>query len=434
MPTDNIHVAEKGRNLEEEAVVPAAAPVVAATPVNQVEPSAMTYVDDGKGNIIAGPGVGIPPQTEQPVAAQPATTTQQIAFTPTNVGEETGPVTKEQPSETVVANNEQGVTAPIAAPSEAVRMQDDMAKKIAEVESGKDKPQQFEFNWDSGISFADVVRSSDRPKRAILDDYMKWAQATGNPINWYEINQVLGDTNIDNNVHQDEVDEKKAARKAKWDALGTFLTHLGNAVGAAGWGGSVKLHDPVELSERQRKLQEATLERRRAYNKDLMNLYMNQDRNYWLNQKNLGQAGLIQQKIDDAKREQIRKDEKNKSDIARTESATALNNERSETERTMRPVKVKTEEARQNKLNTPTPTKKGRPSSRGSKTTVDHEGTWASNTSKYPEFTKQFMAENNIHGFDKKNWTLQLIKQYNAQVKEMEGKKGSKPQRTKVNY
>lgn len=275
MAIDKIHVAEKGRNLEEEAVIPAETPVVAAAPVNQTDQTAMTYVDDGKGNIIAGPGVGIPPQAEQPVVTQPATVEQQVAFNPQTV-EEAGPITKEQPAATVVADNGQGVTAPIAAQSEAVKEQDDMAQKIADVESGNAQPQQFEFNWDSGISFADVVRSSDRPKRAIIDDYVKWARATGNPINWYEINQVLGETNIDNNTHQDQVDEEKAARKAKFDALGTFFTHLGNAVGAAGWGGSVKLEDPVKLSERQREIFEKTQALRRQRNKDMMEAYMKQ--------------------------------------------------------------------------------------------------------------------------------------------------------------
>lgn len=277
---NKIHPAEKGRNLEEEAqvVVPAVTPAPATAPVNQADLAAQTYVDDGNGNIVPGPGVGVPVQTEQPVTDEPVTADQPNAevaeVAQGKAAAESGIPVVVQPAETVVAKPVDNQTM------------DDQMKKIAEVEALKGQQSDSDqgttvtttpylYDWSSGMSFNDAYKQNKHNAREIMDDQRRWAQENGKPLNVYDW-ATYPEHDADKTKEQNEAEIKKAEKKKKWDALGTFLTHLGNAVGAAGWGGSVKLEDPVKLSERQREIFEKTQALRRARNKEMMDAYMKQ--------------------------------------------------------------------------------------------------------------------------------------------------------------
>lgn len=307
---NKIHPAEKGRNLEEEAqvVVPAVTPAPATAPVNQADLAAQTYVDDGNGNIVPGPGVGIPAQTEQAVVTQPVTVGQPKSevseFAQGKAAAESGIPVVVQPAETVVAK-------PVAN-----HTMDDQMKKIAEVEALKGQQSDSDqgttvtttpylYDWSSGMSFNDAYKQNKHNAREIMDDQRRWAQENGKPLNVYDWASYL-DHDADKTKEQNEAEIKKAEKKKKWDALGTFLTHLGNAVGAAGWGGSVKLEDPVKLSERQREIFEKTQALRRQRNKEMMDAYMKQynaDRQAKLDAANLeyrkAMGESVRQKADD---------------------------------------------------------------------------------------------------------------------------------------
>ena len=131
------------------------------------------------------------------------------------------------------------------------------------------------YDWASGMSFNDAYKQNRHSARDIMDDQRRWAHETGNPLNIYDW-ATYPEHDPEKTKEQNEAEQKKAEKKKRWDALGTFLTHLGNAVGAAGWGGSVKLEDPVKLSDRQREIFEKTQALRRQRNKDMMDAYMKQ--------------------------------------------------------------------------------------------------------------------------------------------------------------
>lgn len=131
------------------------------------------------------------------------------------------------------------------------------------------------YDWASGMTFNDAYKQNKHNAREIMDDQRRWAQDTGKPLNVYDW-VTYPEHDPDKTKEQNEKEQRRAERKARWDALGTFLTHLGNAVGAAGWGGSVKLESPVRLSERQREIFERTQALRRQRNKDMMDAYMRQ--------------------------------------------------------------------------------------------------------------------------------------------------------------
>lgn len=404
--------------------------------------SAYTYVDDGKGNIVPGPGVGITPQTqqsaatEQPVVTQPATETPyEVPFA---VDKANNYPSSGQQTVTPVVNTEEQQTATETPETEqTVTEQPDLQQAV----------NTYKFGWGKeGASLYDILHgeAKDRPIAEVLSDYQRWTQDSGKPFDIFAINEAMHDRDISKSIEQNEIDKKKAERKAKWDSVGTFITHLGNFIGAAGWGGNVNLEDPAKLTERQRQLREATLARRNAYNKELMAQYWNSVKDSRDNQHNLARIGLIQQQIDAIKEEQKRKDAINGANVElagarkiQAESSSRLNDQRAKSEEALRPERVKTEKAKQSSAYASASASRARASatnkaSYGNDYRNNRHKIWAENKRKYQADTEEFMKENGIHSYDKKNWSSELIDQYNAWIADRKANTGT--QKTKVNY
>ena len=104
----------------------------------------------------------------------------------------------------------------------------------------------------------------------IMRDYQK--NGDGNWSFFMPWLKTLGDG--DKTVAANEALKKKAERKAKWEQWGNLFMHLGNFFGTVQGAPSQKIESAQELTDRQRKIREATEAlRAKGYNQMMVNIY-----------------------------------------------------------------------------------------------------------------------------------------------------------------
>lgn len=104
----------------------------------------------------------------------------------------------------------------------------------------------------------------------IMRDYQK--NGDGNWSAFIPWLNTLGDG--DKTVAANEALKKKAERQAKMEQWGNFLMHLGNFFGTVQGAPSQKIESAQELTDRQRKIREATdALRAKGYNQMMVNIY-----------------------------------------------------------------------------------------------------------------------------------------------------------------
>lgn len=104
----------------------------------------------------------------------------------------------------------------------------------------------------------------------IMRDYQK--NGDGNWSAFMPWLNTLGDG--DKTVAANEALKKKAERQAKMEQWGNFLMHLGNFIGTVQGAPSQKIESAQELTDRQRKIREATdALRAKGYNQMMVNIY-----------------------------------------------------------------------------------------------------------------------------------------------------------------
>lgn len=104
----------------------------------------------------------------------------------------------------------------------------------------------------------------------IMRDYQK--NGDGNWSVFMPWLNTLGDG--DKTVAANEALKKKAERKAKMEQWSNFLLHLGNFIGTTQGAPSQKIESAQELTDRQRKIREATdALRAKGYDQMLLNIY-----------------------------------------------------------------------------------------------------------------------------------------------------------------
>lgn len=104
----------------------------------------------------------------------------------------------------------------------------------------------------------------------IMRDYQK--NGDGNWSVFLPWLNTLGDG--DKTVAANEALKKKAERKAKWEQWGNFFMHLGNFFGTVQGAPSQKIESAQELTDRQRKIREATEAlRQKGYDQMMVNIW-----------------------------------------------------------------------------------------------------------------------------------------------------------------
>ena len=181
-----------------------------------------------------------------------------------------------QPTESAGTEQTEVVTTPETnQPTDAVTNTTGQEEDVTTQSTGQQQqvttPKTHLYNWGGeGVTLESVLKGDgkDKPMSQIINDYYAWAGENGITPNVLDIYDAMRDKDASKSYAQNEQDEKKRLRKEKWNKVGMFLTHLGNAIGTYAGGGHapLKLEDHVQWTERQRKLREATLAQRNAYN------------------------------------------------------------------------------------------------------------------------------------------------------------------------
>lgn len=104
----------------------------------------------------------------------------------------------------------------------------------------------------------------------ILQDFQK--NGTGDYASFMPWLRTLGDA--DKTVAANAALQKKAERQAKWEQWGNLFQHIGNFFGTVQGAPSQKIESAQELTDRQRKIREATEAlRAKGYDQMMVNIY-----------------------------------------------------------------------------------------------------------------------------------------------------------------
>lgn len=359
--------AEKGRNVKADGAQVSAV----ATGQSVVDPAAMTYEQDSNGNIVAGPGVGVAPGT-----------------------------TLATPESQMTEQTEQAAPAVIQPAY---------------------NPEDYLVDWKT-VTPQQAYNLNKHSINDLIEDQRKFANATGSSFNWIPWMGLAKDQDISKTKEQNELEAKRAARREKMDQVGNFLLHLGNFVGTAGFGGlDIKPENPIQYTERQRQLKEKATALRNAYNKDFfanMAKQQAEDRERELNNANIA---LRNQQILASQQDAARKDKEAEANITLKGKQGAYNDERATTEKELRPYRKKSEEARAAASRASATASYARAnatnrSAYGTNYNNQRFDILAENLESNPEEAAKFMADHNIHGRDKKDWTTNQIDQFNSEM------------------
>lgn len=301
----------------------------------------------------------------------------------------------------------------------ATPAQKSWAEQQMEASGTQQQPTWLE-DWGGGKSWMDIAKSSKHPIGSLISDYNKWAQANGkDPLDYWEYAGLFMENDPTKSVQENEKEKKRKQWEDAFEHLGDVMMTFGNFVGAAGGAPAPdNMVDPKKLTETQRRRREAAENQRRAYNKDLLaNMFKQREDNY-RRDKNKADIGLIQERIRASQATEKRNDDYNNARIE-------LINEQTNALKAKTPEEVKRIQAQTNASNASAAASIARrnatnKSSYGTDYKNRRHAIWSRNKSKHPAETEAFMKENNIHGYDKKNWTPELIDQFNSDIANLE--------------
>lgn len=154
-----------------------------------------------------------------------------------------------------------------ATPKEAgiLQRQADMQTELSP-EKTQEKPA-YLADYSNDTNLWEIAKRNNKPLQDVFTDYQKWGKETGNNTDFLTIWNVAQKGDVTKTPEQIEKDAKKAERQEKFEKIGNFLSHLGNFIGAAGFGAPSQTLEPAQqLTARQQAVREKTEALRRAYN------------------------------------------------------------------------------------------------------------------------------------------------------------------------
>ena len=108
--------------------------------------------------------------------------------------------------------------------------------------------------------FLDAVKNGDKSIAAYMDDYNKWARENGKePLDVLTMYEAMKDRDITKSYGQNTKESKKLQRQQRWEQIGNLLMHLGNFVGAVAGGPTAKYESGEDLTKRQQAVKDAVL-------------------------------------------------------------------------------------------------------------------------------------------------------------------------------
>ncbi|GEM_PF-3059766 len=295
--------------------------------------------------------------------------------------------------------------------------------------------------WNHGQSISDYAKTSNDSIGDVLSSYWNWANQNDKPIDIINVMGAMQGQDITKSAAQNAAEEKKAKRQQMWDSLGLVLTHLGNFAGTLAGGPAQKIEAP-EFSKRQQALYDATMQQRDKNNQNLLTQLWNQQANERKNDLAKAQEKLYGAKQDTeaARKAGIEGDTANKKAVAdanvgniaaqqkQHEAQTEAINNKDKREEALAPLVRERVQAQTRASNASADaseasaahsraaTRATNEQAYGKRYEKDRYRIWARNRRLHPNESRDFMQQNNIHSWDKKNWNKELIDQYNGYI------------------
>lgn len=217
-------------------------------------------------------------QQQQAFAATPkAMATQQLQAGKERYREEQQPMLQGGQQEAIIPPGQQGVTTPI---------QDEIESKLAARDAGTLKDtsdeQPYLADWsngfDKGLHWLWSENGQKVKPTEVIQDYNRWAKENGqDPLDAFTMYPFLTQYDPTKSIGETEAEERRRKSQEKWEQIGNVLSHVGNFIGTAIGAPNQQLETGAQLTERQRKLRDATLAQRRQSALDML-AQLNKDR------------------------------------------------------------------------------------------------------------------------------------------------------------
>ena len=361
-----------------------------------------------------------------------------------------------------------GQTPPAATPADipAPPSNDDGQTATVEAKSG-----QFTMNhnvagqhladW-ANSSFVDVVKNGDKSIADYMRDYNKWARENNQePLDVFDMMQAINGNDISESYAANEKAKKKLERQQKWEQIGNVLAHLGNFVGTIAGAPSATYETGEHLTARQKAVRDA-MQKQNGDPKNILAMIWKDradQRARELNNANIalqtarktnveGQTANQKAQSDAnvalrgaQQRQADTQADENEAQTDYVQAQTDYVEDKNKREQELQPLKKKNiqsstnaNNARANASNASAAHSRAETHATnvrayGASYTANRYRIWSKNRRLHPNESREFMKANNIHGFDKKNWTPTLIDQFNGFIADKfsnRGKGGTK--------
>ena len=306
-------------------------------------------------------------------------------------------------------------------------------------------------DW-SKVSFSDAVKSGDKSIADYMRDYNKWARANNQePLDVYDMMQAINGNDISESYAANEKAKRKLERQQRWEQIGNVLAHLGNFVGTIAGAPSATYETGEHLTARQQAVRDAVQKQNGDPKNILAMIWKDRadQRARELNNANIALQGARKTNVEGQTANQKAQSDANvalKGAQQRQANTAADENQaqidyiegKNKREQELQPLKKKNiqsstnaNNARANASNasaahSAAETHAANVRAYGAQYTANRYRIWSKNRRLHPNESREFMKANNIHSFDKKNWTPTLIDQFNGYIADKFSNRGKR--------
>ena len=296
-------------------------------------------------------------------------------------------------------------------------------------------------DW-GNITFMDAVKSGNKSIADYMRDYNKWATANNqDPLDIYTMMQAINGNDIGESYAENEKAQRRLKRQQTWEQIGNVLAHLGNFVGTLAGAPSATYETGPQLTARQQAVRDAVEKQRGDPKNILAQIWKDRadQRARELKNANVALQGArkanvegqtVNQKAQSDATVALRGAQQHQAETAAQENQARADymtgqNDRAEELQPLKKANIRSStnanNARANASNASAAHSRAETYATnqrayGARYQANRYRIWAKNRRLHPNESREFMKANNIHSFDRKNWTKDLIDQYNGYI------------------
>lgn len=296
-------------------------------------------------------------------------------------------------------------------------------------------------DW-GNTTFMDAVKSGNKSIADYMRDYNKWATANNqDPLDIYTMMQAINGNDIGESYAENEKAQRRLKRQQTWEQIGNVLAHLGNFVGTLAGAPSATYETGPQLTARQQAVRDAVEKQRGDPKNILAQIWKDRadQRARELNNANVALQGArkanvegqtVNQKAQSDATVALRGAQQHQAETAAQENQARADyvtgqNDRAKELQPLKKANIRSStnanNARANASNASAAHSRAETYATnqrayGARYQANRYRIWAKNRRLHPNESREFMKANNIHSFDRKNWTKDLIDQYNGYI------------------